>query len=170
MTGPLTRVVVVLQTALDALTCQDADCCSITPDVCRTAVYLGGEVPWDTCDSGCSGKRNGMLWAKIVSIDPTAGGTDTGSCASYTWTAEIGVVRCITGLNQDGSPPSAAAVAKDARQQVADADAIYAALRCCPTRPDALQDVSLTRWAPVGPQGNCAGGAWSVRGSLDVCC
>lgn len=175
MSTPLTDVADILRSALTLLTEDpeesdpDPSCPILEPDVCRVALYLGGEVPYDSCDGGCSGSANGMLWAKIISVTPTQGNTDQGSCASYIWTAEIGVVRCVAGLGNDGQPPTAAQVEADALQQAADADAIFTALRCCPTRPDELRDVSLTRWDPVG-QSPCAGGTWTVRGALNVCC
>lgn len=173
MSGPLEEVADILRSALALLTEDpeesELDCAPLTPEVCRSALYLGGEVPYDSCDGACGSGKNGMVWAKVVSITPTAGDSDQGKCASYIWTAEIGVVRCVAGLGEDGQPPSAARVESDALQQVADADAIFTALRCCPTRTDALRDVALTRWDPVG-QSPCAGGAWTVRGALNVCC
>lgn len=171
MTGPVTAVADLLRSALDLLTDQGAtgNCCPLSPQVCRAAVYLGGEVPYDSCDDGCSGKKNGMLWAKLISITPTQGNTDQGACASYIWTAEIGIVRCVAGLGEDGSPPSPARVEADALQQTADADTIFTTLRCCEARSEELKDVSLVRWDPVG-QSPCAGGTWTVRGALNVCC
>lgn len=170
MADPVTDVVALLRLALDSLSCNTGDCCPVSPPTCRTAVYLAGEVPWDTCESGCSGDSNGMMWANLLTIAPTAGGSDQGSCADYIWTAEVGIVRCVAGPTNDGSPPSADKVQADAEQQATDADAIFTALRCCDSRPEGLLDVALSSWAPLGPNGNCAGGAWTVRGRLSVCC
>lgn len=111
-----------------------------------------------------------MLYAKLVSIDPVSGSQGAGRCQEYRWTAEVGILRCISGLDESGNPPKPAAIEKDARQQAKDADSIFDALMCCPTRPESLQEVTLTRWSPLGPQGKCAGGAWLMTGDLSVCC
>lgn len=174
MASPLVTVLGILTDVLDLLTdsegSEDTPDCALTVLPCRTAVYLGGEVPWDECgDGGCSGK-DGMLWAKLISVDPTAGGSDQGNCPSYIWTAEIGIVRCIATLGEGSAPPSASVIEADAIRQAADADAIYTALRCCDARSEALREVALSRWNPLGPQGACAGGAWTVRGAFSVCC
>lgn len=174
MASPVSNVLVVLREALDLLTdpgeSDDPNPCGIAPEPCRVGIYLGGEVPWDSCGEGsCSGK-DGMLWAKLVSIDPVTGADQAGSCNTYMWTAEIGVVRCVASVTNSGTPPKMDIIESDAEQQAADADAIYSALACCASRPESLHNVSLTRWNPLGPSGGCAGGAWTVRGRLDVCC
>lgn len=168
MPTPVSEVVAVLRQALDllAVPTPGVECC-ITPLPCRTAVYLGGEVPWDTCES--CGDTNGMLYAKLVSIDPVTGG-DQGNCQTYNWTAEIGILRCVASLSGSGDIPSAAAVEADSAQQARDADAIFAALSCCDARSEELKQVQLRSWSPLGPDGKCAGGAWLLRGGLSVCC
>lgn len=167
MSGPLERVTDTLRLILTTLT--SGDCClDLKP--CRTALYLGGEVPWDNCEACKSKGTNGQLWANLINITPAAGGSDAGACPEYNWSAEIGIVRCIASLSNGGSVPTPAAIATDALQQAKDADQIYRALRCCPTRPEALHDVVLSSWVPLGPNGKCAGGAWTARGRLDVCC
>lgn len=165
MSGPLERVTEVLSLILTTLTEGD---CALDLLPCRTALYLGGEVPWDNCETGRG--TNGQLWANLINITPTAGGSDAGACPSYNWSAELGIVRCIASLSDDGSFPAVSAIEADSTRQAQDADAIFNALRCCPTRPEALRDVALSSWVPLGPNGKCAGGAWTARGSLDVCC
>lgn len=163
---PVSAIVTLLHTALDLV--QDNSCGSLAP-VCRCAVYLGGEVPMDSCETSCGNGRNGMLWANLVGVNqiPQAG---DGPCQAWTWTAQIGVYRCVAVLGADGSIPSKDAIEADSTQQAADADAIYAALVCCVYRPETLRDVTLSSWAPVSPQGGCAGGSWTVTGRLEDCC
>lgn len=165
MTGPLERVTQTLRLALDTLTSGD---CRLAVLPCRTALYLGGEVPWDVCETG-KGGTNGQLWANLTNLTPVAGGSDSSNCPSYNWTAELGIVRCVSSLNPDGSPPRVSDVEADAALQAQDADAIWSALACCATRPEPLQDVVLSSWAPLNG-GKCAGGAWTVRGRLTLCC
>lgn len=171
MPDPVTSVLVVLREALDLLTdYEESDGCAIDLPVCRSGIYLGGEVPWDTCSESCSKGENGMLWAKLVSINPVNSGNDSTNCPTFSWTAEFGIVRCIATMSNDGAPPPMDMIEADADQQVADADAIFNALRCCDARSEALQDVTVNAWNPLGPNGACAGGAWTVRGVLSVCC
>lgn len=170
MSDPVSIALKRIHEALALLTCDSGDCCGLDLQPCRTAVYLGGEVPWDTCDSGCGSSKNGMLWGKLVGINPVTGQDQGGRCNSYKWSAEIGVIRCITGMDNAGNPPSAKAIEADSARQAKDAGQIFSALTCCATRPDWLRDVNVTSWAPLGPSGNCAGGAWNLTGVLDVCC
>jgi hypothetical protein len=166
---PVARVLALLGKALDVLTDEGADC-ALDVQPCRTAIYLGGEVPWDTCeDNACGAVRNGQLWAQLVGINPTAGGSDASNCPSYNWTGSIGIVRSIATLTASG-PPSVDRIAKDAARQACDADAIFRAITCCPDAESPLREVTLSAWSPLGPSGACAGGAWTVRGRLDVCC
>lgn len=168
MGAPVSNVLEILRDALDLLT--NVEACAIEPAPCRVAVYpSGGAVPWDTCESGCNGESSdGQLWAAFTSV---VSNNQPGPCRSYTWTAEIGVVRCEKAKpNDSGQMPSTALVEADAQQQAADADAIFNALTCCVDRPETLRDVELLTWAPRGPSGGCVGGIWTVRGVLDICC
>lgn len=174
MSTPVGHVLEVLQSALDLLTVVPEppaeNLCLIDPLPCRTAIYLGGEVPWDSCNGTGCGDRDGMLWAKMIGINPVSGGSDSSNCPDYTWTAEIGVVRCVASLDDSGNIPTPDQVAADAQQQADDADAIFTALRCCAPADSPLREVALTSWSPLGPTGGCAGGAWTVRGRLSACC
>lgn len=147
----------------------DVQTCTLDPLPCRTAVYLGGEVPWDSCEGSCTGDREGMLYASLVGLNPVTG-QDPGGCPTWNFTFDIGVLRCIHGLTDSGKPPKPEDIAADAARQADDADAVFYAFTCCPTRPEALRVVTLQSWRPLGPQGRCAGGAWTVRGRLDACC
>lgn len=140
--------------------------CALEPLPCRTAVYPGGEVPWDTCETTRAG-RNGQLW---INAQPATVVNQGGGCRSITWTAEVGIVRCVAGPGEDGSPPPVRLVEHDADRQASDAKTIRDAILCCPERPDWLHEVEVLSWAPLGPTGGCAGGVYTVRGILDVCC
>lgn len=169
--SPVSAVVEILREVLDLL---DGDGpCAIQPPACRVGLYPGLEVAWDNCgEGGCSG-RDGQLWANIVAIDPVSSATGNGSpCDTYTWTAEVGIVRCAAGPTSSGQPPSIERVEQDAWRQGADADAIRAALRCCAEgrSNENLRDVVLPSWRPLGPDGLCVGGVWTLRGILNECC
>lgn len=155
---------------LDYLSAPQADrSCPLTPEPCRVAVYPGGEVAWDSCESlGCSSGKDGQLW---IAAQPATVVEEGGGCRRIIWTAQIGIVRCAAGPRSDGSPPAVADVEADAAQQAADSAAIQRALTT-ETLTDGwgLLGVELVSWAPLGPNGGCVGGAWTIRGVLDDCC
>jgi hypothetical protein len=144
--------------------------CAIEPPPCRVSLYPGIEVAWDTCEVNAAGD-NGQLWANLLGT-PTI--TDEGPCQTVQWAGEIGIVRCAAGPRESSSgeyiPPSVEAVTADALRQAQDADAIWRALACCESRSERVRGMVLTSWRPVGPQGGCVGGIWTVRGAFSVCC
>lgn len=173
MGSPVSAVLSTLRDALELLAGGDeTSTCRIVPEPCRVALYPSGNVPWDNCESGCNGaSSDGQLWAAFIGVSAVGGEPGNGPCRRFTFTAEIGVVRCEKAkLGDDGQMPASALVEADSDQQAADADAISNALVCCDTRPESLRDLELVSWAPRGPSGGCVGGVWTVRGVLDVCC
>lgn len=172
MVGPVGGVLTALKTILDVIENGDGSdgvCVVLDPPVCESFVGLGGTVTWDQCAGDCGG-ANGQLWANLQSIDPITGESSAGSCQTYLWTAEVGVVRCVATVNDAGEPPSGFVKETDAQQQGVDADLIFQALTCCKPLPENIADVELVSWSPLGPNGGCAGGVWTVRGALSVCC
>ena len=172
--GGVVRVVELLSDILDLLTSEESDGGCPLPCFCRVAVYPGLEVPWDSCSTGGScGECDGQLYAAIQSVTRVAG-DGVGACQTYQFTALVGAVRCAAQLKDDDQDPfpSVEAVQNDAIRQAVDADGIRYAIECCPTRPQRLKDagILMDSWAPLGPQGGCVGGAWTIRGRFDVCC
>lgn len=172
--GGVVRVVELLSDILDLLTSDESDGGCPLPCFCRVAVYPGLEVPWDSCSTGGTcGECDGQLYAAIQSVTRVAG-DGVGACKAYQFTALVGAVRCAAPMTDDDlNPlPSVDAVQNDAIRQAVDADGIRYAIECCPTRPQRLKDagIVLDSWAPLGPQGGCVGGAWTIRGRFDVCC
>lgn len=144
------------------------------PCFCRVAVYPGLEVPLDSCDTGGScDECDGQLWGAIQSVtrmeQPGAAGSP---CEAWQWSAQVGAVRCAAKPKDDGSPPSIDAVQDDSVRQAIDADGIWYAIKCCPERSQRLKDagIVLDSWTPLGPDGGCVGGFWTIRGRFDVCC
>lgn len=140
---------------------------------CRVAVYPGLQVPMDSCSTGgACGECDGQLWGAIQSITRVQqAGAAGGVCDAWMWTAQIGAVRCAAMPSEDGTPPSVDAVQGDAVSQGVDADGIWYALSCCPTRPQRIKDagIVLESWTPLA-EGDCVGGFWTIRGRFDVCC
>lgn len=172
--GGVMRVVEILSDILDLLTSEESEGGCPLPCFCRVAVYPGLEVPWDSCSTGGTcGECDGQLYAAVQSVTRVQG-DGVGACKAYQFTALVGAVRCAAQMSDDDlNPlPSVEAVQNDAIRQARDADGIRYAIECCPTRPQRLKDagIVLDSWAPLGPQGGCAGGAWTIRGRFDVCC
>lgn len=171
--GGLTYTIELLSDILDLLTSDESEGGCPLPCFCRVAVYAGLEVPWDSCTTGgACGECDGQLYAAVQSVVPVQG-DGAGACRAFNFTAIVGAVRCAAKLKDDDlNPfPSVEAVQNDAIRQARDADGIFYALTCCPTRPQRLKDagIVLESWAPLGPQ-DCVGGAWTITGRFDVCC
>lgn len=166
MSSGLAQVLDVLQDALDLLTDPESGC-ALDPLPCRASLVPGLDVAWDSYGTRC-GDQDGQLWANLTGV--TASTTERGECKRIIWTANIGVIRCAAGLDDNGAAPSVDQLDADAWRQALDADKIREALTCCDTRPDTLRDVEVVTWLALGPSGYAAGGQWSVRGILDVCC
>lgn len=165
----LTSVLSTLEEILGILTDpelgQDPGCL-LNPGVCRIVLAPGQEVAWDSCSS--CGSVDGQLWAAIQPLMITPQGA---GCDRVVWTAEIGVVRCAAQMKDDGRPPEVSDVETNAWQQALDADTISRAIRCCFNKqPDTVQPIDMVSWTPLGPQGDCVGGSWTIRGVLDDCC
>jgi len=178
---PTLRVLQTLRAILDLLTVDPSpgspgespgpDGCLLWPPPCRVVLSPGLDIAWDSCgEAGCADPdgRDGQLWANITTMATV--NSSAGSCERINWTADIGIVRCAATLQEDGSAPTVAAEEHDAWQQAADADMLWQAIRCCPTRPESVQDITLVNWTALGPSGGCVGGVWTISGALEVCC
>ena len=169
----LTHVIELLSDILELLTDDESEANCALPCFCRVALYPGLEVPWDSCSTGgACAECDGQLYAAIQGVTRVQG-NGVGSCQAYQFTALVGAVRCAAKMTDDDRKPfpSVDAVQQDAIRQARDADGIRYAIECCPTRPQRLKDagIVLDSWAPLGPQ-DCVGGAWTIRGRVDVCC
>lgn len=173
--GGALHVLELLSDILELLTDDESEQNCALPCFCRVAVYPGLEVPWDSCSTACGSGCDGQLWGAIQGITRVPGGSNAGNggCQSYTFTAQVGAVRCAAKMRDDDTNPfpPVEAVQNDAIRQAIDADGIRWAITCCPNRPQRLRDagIVLESWAPLGPQ-DCVGGAWTITGRVDVCC
>lgn len=134
--------------------------------VCWNGI-VHGEPAW-TCDS-CNGSTCGMAYVSVETIYPYAifgiEGADPGSCATmFAMRVQVGVVRCVPVADEDGNMPLPAEVTESALDLHADAFALRNAIVCC-LESDMIR---LGTWTPVGPQGGCAGGFWTVDIDLEA--
>lgn len=128
-----------------------------TPEL--VIVSPGANVAWDNC---C-----GQLWARIVNYTPPTGArqvrkADGSLCSPRRQaTIEIGVLRCVAVVNDQGNPPTEAELNADGEQVLLDAEALWQMLSC------EVKVREVIRWTPLGPQGGCAGGHWQFTVDLE---
>jgi hypothetical protein len=147
------------------------DCAAgaLNPPAGRAALYPGGQVAWDQCDC------DGQVWVRLISLVPSGGPISergrnlTTPCGVLMWTATlgVGVVRCVTSLDSQGNPPTAAELTADTVQMTADLADLAAALQCC--LAEQVNKLTMVRWDPLGPDGGCAGGEWQVTVLMSNC-
>jgi hypothetical protein len=133
----------------------------VTPPVCFCGVLPGEEVAYDwagDCETAC-----GMAWVRLVTAYPStvigeATGTP-GNCGSMIgMDVEVGIMRCIPGMDDAGNPPSSDDLLAASLWQWEDMTTMRRAILCCTGSKDFL----LGAYVPIGPQGGLVGGAWTV--------
>lgn len=146
------------------------------PHPCEIQVLPGQVVSFDYCgNEGCgiNGCENGQAWVRLVSIQAvvrqsttasTSGVAFTSCRGDYIFQLEMGVTRCISGLDPSGNPPSTEELLESTRFQLADMDAMRRAITCCFATDRGWGDargVQVDSYTPVGPEGGCVGGYWT---------
>lgn len=150
-----------LEEALDALL--GAALAELDPVPGRVLIAPGAEVAWDAC---C----DGQLWVRVASVEDAtplvANGRSAQSCGPLAWlvTFGLGVLRCSPSVDDRGRVPPAESLTDNARQLVADMQGLARALACSGGVSGRSQ-----LWTPLGPEGGCAGGEWTV-GVLMLAC
>lgn len=152
--------------ALTALVDAAADVLDPTPQ--RIIVQPGLNVAWDGCECG-------QVWVRVKRLTPVypkdhKGRVAPAGCGPIAWDAALGlgVIRCLAGMADDGTPPSDMDVTADGLAMLDD----YLAVK------DLLNSDLLTRirpaitlrpayWEPIGPEGDCAGGEWALNSRID---
>jgi hypothetical protein len=124
-------------------------------------IQPGAEVAWD---ESCGG---GQLWGRVVTIAPATGTQPRSAapCGVLYWNVvlAVGIVRCVAGLKNDGSPPSPRELSADGVQMTRDLQAIQQVI-LCHEKVSAIQN-----WLPSGPQGVYAGGEWIFTVRIGTC-
>lgn len=131
---------------------------------CWCGVYPGTAVSWEFCE-GCDNGTCGMGWVRPSSIFPYStfplAILESGCRAPLAWSVEVGALRCLP-TTADGQLPSPDVLLESAAEQLADAYALYRALRCCDN-----VEIAAETWNPLGPEGGCIGGYWTAYLALD---
>lgn len=124
----------------------------------RRYVAPGAVVAWDNCCDGQLVVRVARAWpanpfpTKVLAQVP----------CSYPIAVQIGlsIVRCVAVLDDRGRAPSADETHADGHQMVSDMGALLRAIECC--LDEDAGDTVIDQWAPLGPNGGCAGGEWLI--------
>jgi hypothetical protein len=129
---------------------------------CWIGVLPGALVALDYC--GSCGSKCGMAWVRLSAINEwvdETGVADFSRCASlFTATFEMGIVRCHQTLDESGNPMSMTYQSEATRVQLAEMAAMKRVLLCSSLM--ANRNVTLGGYQPIGPDGGCVGGSWSV--------
>lgn len=172
-----------------AIAMQISDCvCVALKDPARGAevwsgdccIIAGGSGSWDNCCESA-----GTMWVAMVGGYPTNAfpaqartpltnciGTATSQAVDF----EIGVVRCVCTMQEDGSDCGCEQRERDAHAVMGDLSAVLSALACCFDDSVSSNSVCdspwiLNSWRSLGRMGGCAGIAVSITLETDsICC
>jgi hypothetical protein len=135
------------------------------PDVCFCGVLPGADVAFDYCAPCDEVGHCGQAWVRLVEMFPSKVfpvPDAEGNCSSLlAFQLAVGIVRCAPVPDDDGTPPSMEDQFDTTGLVMADAMAIRRAILCCATA-NRNRDYLLGPYLPVGPEGGCVGGAWTV--------
>jgi len=131
--------------------------------VCWCGIYPGSSVSWEYCGN-CSDDMCGMAYIRPGDASPyqifPAAEIDASCAWPLVHAVEVGIVRCMPTMEEDGTLPDAQTVTDAALGMVLDQMALHRAIRCCVK--DSVDAVGLGSWTPVGPAGNCHAGFWTI--------
>jgi hypothetical protein len=129
--------------------------------VCWCGIWPGETVSWDFCGAECSSDACGMAWVRAGIAAPfdtfPVAVLDPNCDKPLFYEIEVGILRCLPVMDEDGSLPSPEAITEAALGLAIDQMALHRAIRCCE-----LTSKVVANWRPVGPQGGCVGGFWTL--------
>lgn len=147
----------------------DAAKCALNPAPGRAALYSGGSIAWDDC---CKGQ----VWVRLIALEPHTGdprqNRAMGPCGVLAWRATIGVgvLRCAATLADNGDAPPPSVLTAETLQMTADMTALSEAVTCTiPRSIQGLMKMQVGGWGPLGPEGGCVGGEWTVQALVNTC-
>lgn len=134
-----------------------------------------GPPPADYCCE-CAGGSSGQAWVRVVEIYPTSKFpvrtlelAKCGQTEAYAVELELGTYRCVSTLDDDGTPPTCAQTTRDVEVQLDDAAAMRHAV-CCFQAQEGGRVLVRGSWQPIAPAGGCAGGIMRVTVAVYDCC
>lgn len=140
---------------------------SLYPVPSRVVVVPGLDAVWDEC---CEGQ----LWVRLVSynpVQPTTVRSGDPACNVQMWDAGIavGILRCVSVVDDQGRAPSPAQMLEDARMIHRDMADLQEVLQCSIHTVDNVLKARMGSWNSLGPEGGCAGGEWAMTLTLPNC-
>ena len=143
--------------------------------VCRAFWHPGANAPWDACGDADDGAE-GQAWVAVGRVYPSdnfpAETVDAHRCFPRGFAADVtvGILRCAATVDDHGSAPSAAQVTADAVKVSRDRAIALDAIVCCLIGDDADPgEYRMGGWTPLGPDGGCVGGTWTVTVAVPAC-
>lgn len=158
-----------LGTALSNTIAELVDCVCVALETdgagptCWCGFYPGAEPSWDYCGE-CSGGACGMGYVRVVnsyrSTDFPNPDITYGCTSPLTVQLAVGALRCVPVADGQGALPNEDTMWESSLGTLADMSALFIAADCCP------KEHMVGEYTPLGPQGGCAGGEWTVWVSL----
>jgi hypothetical protein len=139
--------------------------------VCWCGIRPGAQVPMDHCScDGVPAASCGQAWIRLDSVFPVdpfprQAITLTERCAGIVVgvRVQLGVFRCVPGMDANGNPPTVVQMANATQTQMDDMRTLLRVAMCCDIPNVASKDArALGGYTPVGPTGNCGGGFWTI--------
>lgn len=118
------------------------------------SAIVNGDIPWDNRCPGWFFVRNGAAAPQ--------GGDHRCSVPMLTHSIYIGVLRCVSVIDDNGVAPSTQTMTAEAMDAIADSEAILALLNCDFNWAPYGGNRKIIGWTPLGPSGGYAGGEWQV--------
>lgn len=133
---------------------------ALNPTPGRIMRLVPGEAAeWDDC---CEGQ----LWGRLVAVQPISDQQRQANrpcpITGYVATLELGVIRCVHTVDDNGHAPAPKEIEMDGLQTVRDMETLANVLACADVR-------SINQWLPLGASGGCGGGMWLFTVRLDNC-
>ena len=148
-------------TALSQCLCEELTATGLLPGECFCGVVPGDQAAYDSDE--------GLAWVRLDSAYPYTSfpnrDSDLSNCGKpLAFDVEVGVLHCITAMDNAGNPATALEKFEATRRQLATMAAMRRAIICC--APENL--VVLNSYTPIGPEGTLVGGSWSVTLGVEV--
>jgi hypothetical protein len=123
-----------------------------------------GQLP--AFDLGSDDNECGQGWVILQSAFPSLNFPNQdvatlGLSSPLSFGIQMGIMRCIPGLDENNETPTADQRLMATRDQLADMAAMRRAI--CKCLKEAKRDFVLGNYQPIGPDGGQVGGTWSVN-------
>lgn len=162
--------------------CAQQGLAGIGRPVCRACIAVPGTIAWDDCACECdTGTGQGQLAVTIGALYPSksfpADASQTPNmdrCGPGLLVARVTVevTRCVSNMDDNGTPPTCADLLADFVAWNQDATAIRNALGCCLRAmrdANVVTTYALGQTIPKGPDGGCVGSETTLLVAIPSC-